>query len=389
MSSQGVLTGLTVIEMAGLGPGPYAAMLLADLGAEVIRIDRVDKAIAGDPAARTKLLNRGRRSIALDLKQPAAQEIVLEMVARSDAIFEGFRPGVMERLGLGPDVCQARNPRIVYGRMTGWGQAGPLAPTVGHDINYASISGALTVAGRAGERPVPPVNFLADFGGGGTFMVIGILAALWEAQRSGRGQVIDVTMIDGSATFTAMLHGYLAEGRWKDERGVNFSDTGSHFYEVYECADGKCISVGALEPQFYRDLLRGLGLDEQELPGSQWDKAAWPAMKALFADRIRTRRRDEWLEVFSDLDACVAPVLSLRESTVHPHNVARAGFVEHHGIVQPAPAPRFDRTPSALGSPPPHPGEHTRSVLEDLGWSGSDIDALAARGVTHQFIDGG
>ena len=375
VATAGALSGLRIVEMAGLGPAPYAAMLLADLGAEVIRVDRADRAAAGDPNARVKLLNRGRRSIALDLKRPEAPELVLRLVARSHGLIEGFRPGVMERLGLGPEVCLERNPSLVYGRMTGWGQDGPLANTVGHDVNYIALSGALHAVGRAGEIPVPPVNFVGDFGGGGAFLVIGLLAALWEAGRSGKGQVIDTAIVDGSATFTAMLRGFLVEGRWRDETGVNFSDTGSPYYEVYRCADGLDLSVGAIEPQFYADLLEGLGLSQDDVP-SRADQANWPLIKQQFASIIARRTRDEWVDRFSDLDACVAPVLSLTEATVHPHNVARGAFVEHHGMVQPAPAPRFGRTSATLGLPPPHPGEHTIELLGELGCSPEEIDDL-------------
>jgi len=379
----GVLSGLRVVEMAGLGPAPYAAMLLSDLGAEVIRVDRVDRARSGDRHARTKLLNRGRRSIALDLKDAAARDVVLRLVAGSQAIIEGFRPGVMERLGLGPEACFAVNRALVYARMTGWGQEGPLSRTVGHDINYIAVSGALHAVGRAGERPVPPVNFLADFGGGGAFLVIGLLSALWETSRSGQGQVVDTAMLDGSATFTSMLRGFVVEGRWKDETGVNFSDSGSHYYEVYRCADGRFLSVGAIEPAFYADLLQGLGFDADGLP-AQTDATSWPRMKEMFAERIATKTRDEWVEVFAGLDACVAPVLSMEESTRHPHNVARRAYVERDGVVQPVPAPRFSRTPSELGRPAPHPGEHTRELLGELGLGADEVTAMLQTGAAHQ-----
>ncbi len=382
----GVLSGMRVIEMVGLGPGPYAAMLLADLGAEVIRVDRADRARDGDPDARTKLLNRGRRSIAVDLKQPAGRDIVLRLLSGSQAIIEGFRPGVMERLGLGPDDCFAVNPALVYGRMTGWGQDGPMAKAAGHDVNYIALSGALHPIGRAGQAPVPPVNFVGDFGGGGAFLVIGILAALWETARSGKGQVVDTAMVDGSATFTAMLHGYLAQGRWRDETGVNFSDTGAPYYEVYRCADGKFLSVGALEEKFYADLLLGLGFKPGDLPEARLDPENWPVIKERFAAVIATRTRDEWVDAFAGLDACVAPVLSLRESTHHPHNIARQGFVEHHGIVQPAPAPRFLRTPATLGRPSAYPGEHTRQLLGELGYPAEEIDQLLADGITGEQL---
>jgi alpha-methylacyl-CoA racemase len=365
----GPLTGVRVVELAGLGPGPFAAMLLADLGADVIRVDRPPAAGTTDP--RAYVMHRGRRSIALDLKDDAGRDVALRLIDRADALVEGHRPGVMERLGLGPDVCLARNPRLVYGRMTGWGQDGPLASTAGHDIDYIALSGALSVAARRGERPVPPVNLVGDFGGGGAFLALGIVAALWEAARSGRGQVVDAAMVDGSAVLTTMLHGLLAQGRWRDEAGVNFADTGSPYYDVYECADGRFVAVGAIEHPFYLELLRGLGLDGDDLPDRR-DEASWPALKARFAEVFRTRTRDEWAEQFAGTDACVAPVLTLTEAPRHPHNVERSTFVEHAGIVQPAPAPRFARTPLRLDRPAPAPGDHTDEILAELGLAGRE-----------------
>jgi alpha-methylacyl-CoA racemase len=373
----GPLKGARVVEFAALGPAPFAAMLLADLGADVIRVDRPTATDA--TRARQYVLHRGRRSVAVDLKHGDGREVALRLLDGADVLVEGHRPGVMERLGVGPDVCLERNPRLVYGRMTGWGQRGPLAETAGHDIDYIALSGALSVAARHGERPVPPVNLLGDFGGGGAFLALGIVAALWEAARSGRGQVIDAAMVDGSAVLTTMLHGLLAQGRWRDEAGVNFADTGSPFYEVYTCADGRHVAVGAIEQPFYRQLLEGLGLDEADLPDRR-DESSWPALKKRFADVFRTRPRDEWAERFTGTDACVAPVLTLTEAPMHPHSVERSTFVRHAGIMQPAPAPRFGRTGAVLDLPPPAPGDHTDDVLSEVGYTADDIGRLRAAG---------
>jgi alpha-methylacyl-CoA racemase len=365
-----------VVEFAGLGPGPFAAMLLADLGADVVRIDRL---APPTDEARAYVMHRGRRSIAVDLKHPDGRSVVLRLVEEADALIEGHRPGVMERLGLGPDDCLLRNPRLIYGRMTGWGQDGPLAPTAGHDIDYIALSGALSIAARHGERPVPPVNLLGDFGGGGAFLALGIVAALWEAARSGCGQVIDAAMVDGSAVLTTMLHGMLAQGRWRDEAGVNFADTGSPFYDVYECADGRFVSVGALERPFYAALLTGLGLDEVDLPDRR-DEGQWPAIKRRFAEIFLSRGRDEWAAVFEGSDACVAPVLTLTEAPSHPHNVERSTFVRHAGITQPGPAPRFSRTPLELDRGAPAPGDDTDEILHALAYATADIARLRAAG---------
>jgi alpha-methylacyl-CoA racemase len=382
----GPLAGAQVIEMAGLGPGPFAGMLLADLGADVTRVDRVGARVEG---AERYAMHRGRRSIAVDLKQPEGREILMRLVATSDALIEVYRPGVMERLGLGPADCHARNPRLIYGRMTGWGQDGPLAQSAGHDINYIALSGALSCIARPGERPVPPVNFLGDFGGGGLFLALGIVAAMWEATRSGRGQVVDAAMVDGSAVITTMLHGLIAQGRWRDEAGVNFSDGGSNYYDTYACADDRYVAVGALEGPFYGELLAGLGLSAEELP-SRRDPANWPALKERFAREFGRHDRDEWSRIFAATDACVTPVLGLTEAPHHPHNVARGAFVDHAGTVQPAPAPRFDRTPPELGRTPPTPGQHTTAVLRELGYDDTEICTLvesATVGVADESCD--
>jgi alpha-methylacyl-CoA racemase len=381
----GPLTGCRIIELAGLGPGPFAAMLLADLGADVVRVDR-----SGAPSAASEqyVMHRGRRSIAVDLKHPSGRDVVLRLAARSDALIEGFRPGVMERLGLGPDDCRSNNERLVYGRMTGWGQDGPLALTAGHDIDYIAISGALGCVARAGERPVAPVNFLGDFGGGGLFLAFGIVAAMWEATRSGRGQVVDAAMVDGSAVITTMLHGLMAQGRWRDEAGVNFADSGSNYYDTYRCADGRHVAVGAIEGPFYSALLDGLGLTRDEVPDRS-DPTNWPALKERFAAVFLTRTRDEWAALFDATDACVAPVLGLTEAPLHPHNAARGVFIERGGVVQPAPAPRFDRTPNTLDRLPPRPGEHTTDVLRELGYDDTAIADLLDAGAVTGVVTGG
>jgi alpha-methylacyl-CoA racemase len=370
----GPLTGITVVELAAIGPAPYGVMLLADLGARVIRVDRA-AAARGQLGAEASMvgLSRGRRSIGVDLKAAAGVEVVHRLVADADVLVEGFRPGVAERLGVGPDDLHAVNPRLVYARMTGWGQDGPLAPRAGHDIDYAALAGALHTVGRPDEPPPPPVNYLADFGGGGAFLAIGVLAALVERDRSGQGQVVDAAMLDGAASLTAFLHGLLAMGAWSTERGTNLLDGAAPYYDTYRCADGRFLAIGALEPQFFAELCERLGLDPAEWP--QHDRAAWPDQKRRLAELIATRTRDEWAQVFEDSDACVAPVLDLAEAPQHPHNVARGTFSEAFGVTQPAPAPRFSRTPGAIERPPPRPGEHTDEVLTELGL---DTDAIAA-----------
>jgi alpha-methylacyl-CoA racemase len=377
MTGHGPLHGVKVIELAGIGPGPYAAMLLADLGAEVVRVERPGPPVSAVPAEQD-VLRRNRRSVVVDLRHPDGVRTVLSMAGRADVLLEGFRPGVTERLGLGPADCWAVNPRLVYGRMTGWGQTGPLAPTAGHDIGYIALTGALGAIGRAGEAPVPPVNLLGDFGGGSTFLVIGVLAALWEAAQSGRGQVVDAAIVDGASSLTALLHGLMAAGQWTDGRGVNFLDTGVPWYDTYETADGQWMAVGALEPKFYAQFARLLGLPD-EIAALRADSAAWPRLRAAITDAFATRTRDEWTSVFEGSDACVAPVLSLTEAGAHPHLAARETFVDVAGVVQPAPAPRFSRTVAPLPTPPPAIGADTADVLRD--WGVDNVDALIAAGV--------
>jgi alpha-methylacyl-CoA racemase len=370
----GPLAGLKVIEIAGIGPGPFCGMMLADLGADVVRVDRAQNVRGGDPALPPNdLLSRGRRSIGVDLKNPEGVGVVLDLVAGADVLIEGFRPGVAERLGIGPAECHARNPRLVYGRMTGWGQSGPYGPMAGHDINYIALAGALEPIGRAGQPPLPPLNLVGDFGGGGMLLAFGVLAGVFEAQRSGQGQVIDAAMVDGAAALMTMTHSFRAMGMWTDERGTNMLDTGAHYYEVYETSDGKYMSVGSIEPQFYAALLDGLGVDSADLPNQQ-DRSQWPALKERFAAIFRTRTRDEWTATFEGTDACVAPVLTIPEAVAHPHNVERGTFVEVAGVAQPAPAPRFDRTAPEISAPPPHAGQHTDEILRD---SGLDDDRIA------------
>ncbi len=376
----GPLDGVRIIELAGIGPSPFAGMMLADAGADIVRIDRSDKAIyppRNEP--HVDLLNRGRRSVAVDLKHPDGVDLVLRLVERADALTEGFRPGVAERLGLGPDVCLSRNPRLVYARMTGWGQDGPWATTAGHDIDYISLAGALEPIGRAGDRPVPPLNLVGDFGGGGMMLAFGVAAALVSVQRTGKGQVIDAAMVDGAAALMTMTYTLRAAGIWKDVRGTNMLDTGAPFYEVYETSDGGYMGVGAIEPQFYAELLRLLGFKPDELP-DQMDRQAWPEMKERFAEVFATRSRDEWEEIFTGTDACVAPVLSPGEAPEHPHMRARGTFTEVAGVVQPAPAPRFMGTPGAIRHPPPNPGQDGDDALLDWGLAPGDIDGLRASG---------
>jgi len=365
----GPLSGIRVLEFAGAGPGPFCGMLLSDLGADVVRLDRPLPSVPARPDAMAEavggVLGRGRRSVALDLKDPDGLAGALDLVGSADVLLEGFRPGVMERLGLGPAVCLSRQPRLLYGRMTGWGQEGPLASTAGHDLDYIALTGALAAVGRPGEPPVPPLNLVGDFGGGGLLLAFGVLAALYETGRSGRGQVVDAAMVDGSALLMTMMFELRGRGSWVEEREANLNDGGAPFYRVYETADARHLAVAAMEARFYSRLLEGLGLREADLP-PQWERAAWPATARTFADVIITRTRDQWCDLFEGTDACVAPVLTMTEAIGHPHNRARDAFVEVGGVAQPAPAPRFSRTPArAAPRPAPQPGEHTDEVLEE------------------------
>jgi alpha-methylacyl-CoA racemase len=368
VDSRGPLDGLKVIELAGIGPGPYAAMLLADLGADVVRVERPGPPASAVPPEKD-VLRRNRRSIVVDLRDRDGVRTVLSMAAKADVLLEGFRPGVTERLGLGPADCWDVNPRLVYGRMTGWGQSGPLAPTAGHDIGYIAVTGALASIGRAGEAPVPPVNLVGDFGGGSTFLVIGVLAAVWEAGRSGRGQVVDAAIVDGASSLTALLHGLMAAGQWVDRRGANFLDSGVPWYDTYLTADGQWMAVGALEQKFYEQLTRLLGISD-EIASQRDDPATWPQLREAIARAFATRTRDEWTAVFEGTDACVAPVLSLSEAATHPHLAARDTFIEVGGVTQPAPVPRFSRTIPRHPTPPPPVGADTLDVLRD--WAIAD-----------------
>ena len=379
----GPLAGVRVVELAGLGPAPFAAMLLADMGAEVVRVDRP----AGTGAARQDVVNRGKRSVAVDLKTPGGRDLVLALVDRADVLVEGFRPGVAERLGLGPAQCSARNRRLVYGRMTGWGQDGPLAKVAGHDIDYIALTGALWASGRAEERPVPALNLVGDYAGGSMFLVMGVLAALLEVGRSGEGQVVDAAMVDGASVLTTMFTALQGMGVWGADRGANLFDTGAPFYEVYACSDGRWVAVGALEPQFYAELVRVTGFLEgspDEVRYAQPGPADWLAHKAIWEQLWRTRSRDEWTALLGHTDACVQPVLDWAERLEHPHVVERGTFVEVDGIVQPAPAPRLSRTPGAISRRPPVPGEHTREVAAEAGLDAVAIEALLASGAVTQ-----
>jgi len=376
----GPLTGVKVLEIAGIGPGPFCGMLLADMGADVLRVDRLQANDLGLPVPpKFDIMSRGRRSIALDLKQPAAIQTVLELAARADALIEGFRPGVTERLGLGPDECLARNPRLVYGRITGWGQDGPLAQAAGHDINYIALSGALHAIGRKGEAPTPPLNLVGDFGGGGMLLAFGIACALFEARASGKGQVIDAAMSEGAAALMAMFYGRMAAGHWRDQRGVNILDTGAPWYEVYETADAKHVAIGSIEARFYAELLERLGLDPAALPG-QFDFARWPELRTAFAAAFKSKTRDAWCREMEGSDVCFAPVLSLAEAPQHAHNRARGAFVDIDGVTQPTPAPRYSRTPGAIARGAPRRGEGGAQALADWGFSQAEIDGMSARG---------
>jgi alpha-methylacyl-CoA racemase len=376
----GPLEGVRLVELAGIGPGPYACMLLADAGADVVRVDRA----TGSPPAPTAephwdLLNRSRSSVAVNLKHAEGVRLVLDLVERADGLVEGWRPGVAERLGVGPEECLERNPRLVYGRMTGWGQDGPLASSAGHDIDYIALAGALWPIGRFGERPVPPLNLVGDFGGGGMLMAFGMCAALIEARSSGRGQVVDVAMVDGAASLMTMTFAFRRLGLWTEGRGVNVLDTGAPFYEVYDTADDKFFAIGAIEPHFYAELLKVLDLEAEELP-PQNDREQWPAMKERFAAIFRTRTRDEWAAAFAGTDACGAPVLSPWEAHTHPHNAFRSTFVEVEGVVQPGPVPRFSRTPAAVHKAPTVSGHDTDETLASWGIDTGRVATLRAEG---------
>ena len=377
----GPLSGLKIVEVAGIGPAPFAAMMLSDMGADVIRVDRLENSNGGDPAAPpSDIFNRGRRSIALNLKSAGGLKTLLDLIGQADAVMEGFRPGVAERLGFGPEVCHEINPKLVYGRMTGWGQDGPYALTAGHDINYIALAGVLAHLGREGEKPTPPINLVGDFGGGGMLLAFGLVCALLEAGRSGQGQVVDAAMVDGSASLMTMVWGFKAMGMWSDDRGTNLLDTATHFYDTYECADGNFVSIGSIEPQFYAELLKHTNLEQvyvdlgEPMP-TQMDKAKWPEMKAHLAAIFVTKSRDEWSALLEGTDICFAPVLTMDEAAQHPHNVHRKTFVEVAGITQPAPSPRFDRTPGEIQRPPSHPGQHTDEILTE--WLGAESQEIA------------
>jgi alpha-methylacyl-CoA racemase len=375
----GPLSGTKIIEFQGIGPAPFCGMVLADFGADVIRIDRAERAPAEAPSRPPlDVLARGRRSIAVDLKQPEGVEAVLQLIDGADGLIEGFRPGVMERLGLGPDTCLERNPRLVYGRMTGWGQEGPYAQMAGHDINYIALAGCLAHLGRAGGPPTPPINLIGDFGGGGMLLAVGMLAGLFEARGSGQGQVVDAAMVDGAALLMAPFHGMASVNRLKP-RGNNTTDTGAHFYDAYETADGEWVSIGSIEPQFYAELRRLAGLTDT-LWDDQRDDSTWPERKEAIAAIFKTRTRAEWCEIMDGSDVCFAPVLTIPEAWQHPHNVERDSFVEVAGIRQPRPAPRFSRTDGEVAGPPSYPGQHTDDVLADAGLSADEIAKLRASG---------
>ena len=385
----GPLAGVKIIELAGIGPAPFCAMLLADMGAEVVRVDRAanvgtDTDRDGNDA-RFNLLLRGRRNIAVDLKNKAGQDTVLRFVDQADALIEGFRPGVMERLGLAPDICLKRNPKLVYGRMTGWGQDGPIAHIAGHDINYIALSGALAAIGETGRGPVPPLNLIGDFGGGALYLAMGVLAGVLSARATGKGQVIDCSMVEGAASLMMMMYGALASGAWTEKRGHNRTDGGSHFYQVYETKDGEYVSVGSIEPQFYKLLLTHTGLEGVELP-PQGDRAQWPAMRERLAVIFKQKTRAEWVAIMQQTDICFAPVLTMSEAIEHEHNRSRDSFVDVGGIAQPAPAPRFLGTPTSVQSQPARAGEHTDAILRDWGFSATEIAALQGSGAVRSAV---
>jgi alpha-methylacyl-CoA racemase len=377
----GPLQGIRIVEFAGIGPGPFCGMLLADLGAEVVLVDRKGGSLPFNAQPKYDLTRRGKRSIAIDLKQPRAAEVVLRLIEKSDGLIEGFRPGVMERLGLGPDVCLARNPRLAYGRLTGWGQTGPLARAAGHDINYVALSGILYHGGHAASAPAVPPTVVGDIGGGAMFMAVGILSGILRARVTGQGQVIDTAITDSCALMSTLVQGMRVQGLWADRRQANALDGAAHWYDCYECADGGWISVGALEPQFYQLLLAKCGLTGQGLEGAQFDLRRWPELKQRFAELFRTRTRDEWCALLEGTDVCFAPVLSFSEAQQHPHNLARGAYVEIDGITHPAPAPRFSSTPAQVGSPPVGVGTQTRELLEMAGYDAAEVETLRASGI--------
>ena len=373
----GPLKGIKIIELAGIGPGPFCATLFADLGADVIRVDRLGS--KGALESRFDVTMRSRRSIGVNLKNPEGVEAVLRLVEQAEALTEGFRPGVTERLGLGPDVCLARNQKLVYGRMTGWGQSGPMSSAAGHDINYISLTGALDSIRRVGERPVPPLNLVGDFGGGALYLAVGVLAGILEARTSGKGQIVDAAMIDGASNLMSIMYGMLASGFWTTEPGTNLLDTGAPYYDAYETSDGKFISIGSIEPQFYAELIERMGLAGENLP-KQNDRSQWPAMKERFAAVFRSKTRQEWCDIMEGTDVCFAPVLSISEAAQHPHNTERKTFVEVEGVVQPAPAPRFSRTAAEISRPPTSPGMDTEEGLLAWGFSAREISRLREAG---------
>lgn len=380
MPAKGPLAGLRVLEFEAIGPGPFCGMMLADMGADVLLLDRLaDAGLGLGPERRHDVMLRGRRSLTLDLKTPGGANAALLLAEKADALIEGFRPGVMERLGLGPDVLLARNPRLVYGRMTGWGQQGPLAARAGHDINYIALSGVLHAIGRAGEAPVPPLNLVGDFGGGGMLLAFGIACGIIEARSSGRGQVVDAAMLDGASLLATMFSGLLASKQWSEMRGENVLDSGAPWYDTYATKDGRHIAIGAIEPKFYAELLKRMGLEAASLP-AQNERAHWPELRRTFAAAFLSKTREEWCDVFDGSDACFAPVLSFSEARRHPHAGARAAYVDLGGVVQPAPAPRFTRTPGAAASPPPERGAHGREALADWGFTAEEIEQLSAFG---------
>jgi alpha-methylacyl-CoA racemase len=377
----GPLSGIRVLEFEAIGPGPFCGMMLADMGADVLLVDRPEDPGLGLGRERwSDVMLRGRRSVTLDLKSKDGVEAALRLASRADALIEGFRPGVMERLGLGPDALAARNPKLVYGRMTGWGQDGPLAPRAGHDINYIALTGILHAIGRAGGAPVPPLNLIGDFGGGGMLLAFGIACGLVEAQRSGKGQVVDAAMVDGASLLSTMFWGMLAAKRWSEMRGANVLDSGAPWYDVYETKDAKFVSIGAIEPKFYAELLERLGLAGENLP-AQLERSRWPELRQRFTDVFRSRTRDEWAAAFEGSDACFAPVLSFSEAARYPHNAIRQTFVESANVMQPAPAPRYSRTPGGVGGAPPERGKGGREALADWGFSPEEIGRLASLGV--------